>query len=109
MTSRLTPSTILLLVLPPLLWAAIILALTSIPIPGNVAVPGGDKTAHVLDVLDRLWDVTQATGGAPFATIGRAKVELIQLEDALRRRDRAAEQGPALPLEVALAIAGRSA
>jgi VanZ family protein len=34
--------------LPPLLWAALILVLTSIPVPGNVIVPGGDKTAHVL-------------------------------------------------------------
>ena len=34
--------------LPPLLWAAIILLLTSIPVPDRVYVPGGDKTAHVL-------------------------------------------------------------
>lgn len=34
--------------LPPLLWAAIILLLTSIPVPGSVIVPGGDKTAHVV-------------------------------------------------------------
>ena len=34
--------------LPPLLWAAIILLLTSIPVPERVYVPGGDKTAHIL-------------------------------------------------------------
>lgn len=34
--------------LPPVIWAAIILLLTSIPVPGNVVVPGGDKTAHVV-------------------------------------------------------------
>ncbi|HUF27676.1 MAG TPA: VanZ family protein [Gemmatimonadaceae bacterium] len=34
--------------LPPLVWAAIILVLTTIPVPQAVSVPGGDKTAHVL-------------------------------------------------------------
>lgn len=34
--------------LPPLAWAAIILVLTSIPVPQSVVVPGGDKTAHVV-------------------------------------------------------------
>ena len=34
--------------LPPLLWAALILLLTSIPVPENVVVPGGDKTVHLL-------------------------------------------------------------
>ena len=34
--------------LPPLLWAAIILLLTSIPVPESLAVSGGDKTAHLV-------------------------------------------------------------
>lgn len=35
--------------LPPILWAATILFLTSIPIPQDVAVPtGGDKLAHLI-------------------------------------------------------------
>lgn len=34
--------------LPPTLWAAVILLLTSIPIPQTVSVPSGDKLAHLI-------------------------------------------------------------
>lgn len=34
--------------LPPLIWAAIIIVLTTIPVPQSVSVPGGDKTAHLV-------------------------------------------------------------
>lgn len=50
------------------------------------------RISTLRSVLDTLWEVTAHTGGEPFATIGRAKVELIQLEQELRDRD-AAERG----------------
>jgi len=34
--------------LPPILWAAVILLLTSIPVPQTVSVPSGDKLAHLI-------------------------------------------------------------
>ncbi len=61
------------------------------------------------DVLDLLWDVTAMTGGKPFKTIGRAKSELMDLRNALEDRDRQAAKGEPLPLEVLVAMAGRSA
>lgn len=64
---------------------------------------------HALrEVLDLLWDVTAMTGGEPFHTIGRAKMELIALEAELRDRDRKAGLGEPLPLEVAFAVAAQS-
>ena len=34
--------------LPPILWAALILLLTSIPVPQTVSVSSGDKLAHLI-------------------------------------------------------------
>jgi hypothetical protein len=45
-------------------------------------------------VLDTLWEQTVVDGAEPFDTIGRAKVELIRLENDLRERDRAAAAVP---------------
>lgn len=62
------------------------------------------RIATLRSVLDLLWDVTACTGGDPFLTIGRAKMELIALEAELRDRDR---QSPPLPVAVGIAMAGR--
>jgi hypothetical protein len=46
---------------------------------------------HALrSALDTLWCQSEADGGEPFAIIGRAKAELIDLEARLREMDRAA-------------------
>jgi hypothetical protein len=67
------------------------------------------RIATLRSVLDILWDVTALTGGDPFLTIGRAKVELIQLEAQLRDLDRQAAKGEPLPQVVARAMAGEPA
>ena len=53
----------------------------------------GPRIRVLRAVLDLLWNQTQADGGEPSRTIGRAKVELIHLERelyALTRRQREA-------------------
>ena len=59
---------------------------------------------HVLrGALDLLW--SQADGCEPFTTIGRAKAELLDLEERLWEMDHPKVPRPApLPLEVALAM-----
>ena len=59
-------------------------------------------------VLEILWDVTACTGGEPFLTIGRAKVEACGLRNQLWEMDRQAEKGEPMPLEVACAAALQS-
>jgi hypothetical protein len=53
-------------------------------------------------VLDLLWGQSDLDGGFPYRTIGRAKIELIELETDLREIDRTAE--PPMPVDVALAV-----
>jgi hypothetical protein len=45
------------------------------------------RVATLRHVLTALWEETERDGGAPFATIGRAKVELVALERQLRERE----------------------
>jgi hypothetical protein len=59
------------------------------------------------DAVHSLWLQAKYDGGATFPCIGAMKGVLIDMENDLRARDKAAEQGEPLPQEVAEALAGR--
>jgi hypothetical protein len=65
------------------------------------------RVHQLRQALNLLWSQSEADGCEPYAIVGRAKAELIDLEERLREFDRQAARGEPLPLPVAFAIAMR--